>query len=134
MVFSRMATALATFTRRNPAAFYGNTFYNARAAFAPPGSPCIPGGAIVCTPLGNFTSYTAGSPVDLVPRNFLTMAGLVSLNVRVARTFGFGERRSNPNFGDMGGGPGGDHGFGGGGRGPGGGGGERGGGGGMRMG
>ena len=129
---------------------YGDFNYNARAAFAPSGAACS-GGSVVCTPLGNFlTNYNVANPANLVPRNFLTMAGLFSVNLRVYRTFGLGERRSNPNAqpqGDMGGpggegrgpggggpGGGGRGGFGGGGGGPRGGGGGPGGGGGMRMG
>jgi hypothetical protein len=117
---------------------YGDTYYNARAAFAPAGSTCGVNG-VVCTSLGNFsTNYNVANPANLVPRNYLTMPGMVSLNMRVMRVFGFGERRganANANPGDMGGrGPGGGDG----GRGPGGGGmrggGGPGGGGGMRMG
>jgi hypothetical protein len=127
---------------------YGDNSRNARAEFAPAGASC--GGAIVCTGLGNFQTYNIASPViaNLVPRNYLTMAGLFSLNMRISRTFGFGARRGGgANAADAGmgpGGPGGDPGggFGGGGRGGaggfgGGGGGPRGGGGGgggMRMG
>ena len=126
---------------------YGDNSRNARAVFAAPGATCGVGG-VVCTTLGNFgTIYNLASPVNLVPRNYLTMAGLFSLNMRVSRTFGFGARRAGgatpPDAGmgggDMGGGGGrggGAGGFGGGGRGGGGGGGggARGGGGGMRMG
>ena len=60
-----------------------------------------------------------GSTDELVPRNYLTGAGLISFNVRVARTFGFGPRRGGGNAmtagggGDMGGGPGGRGGMGG---------------------
>ncbi|HYW42593.1 MAG TPA: carboxypeptidase regulatory-like domain-containing protein [Bryobacteraceae bacterium] len=122
---------------------YGDTYLNARAAFAPANATCSGVGGVVCTPLGNFMSYTPGSAVNLVPRNYLTMAGLVSLNMRVSRTFGFGAHRTaavNPadagmgmGGGDMGGGRGGFGGpGGGGGRGGGGGPGGGGGGGGMR--
>jgi Carboxypeptidase regulatory-like domain len=126
---------------------YGDTYTNARAAFAPAGAACGVNG-VVCTSLGNFTTvYNVSNPQNLVPRNYLTMAGLVSVNMRVYKVFGFGEPRSasGPQPGDMGGrgpggggpdggGPGGGRGgFGGGGFG--GGGGPRGGGGGgMRMG
>jgi hypothetical protein len=91
----------------------------------------------VVTPFGDFNSNPVpGSAANLVPYNYLTSAGLISFNLRVARTFGFGApRRGNPtaagdnNPGGMGG-RGGRGGFGGGGGGRGGGG----GGGGMRMG
>jgi hypothetical protein len=114
---------------------FGDTYKNARAVFAPAGASC-PAAGVVCTTLGNFgTIYNVASPVNLVPRNYLTMAGLFSLNMRISRTFGFGARRAggaNPADAGMGMGPGGDMG-GGGGRGGGGGfGGGRGGGGGPR--
>src|SRR5262249_39544825 len=98
---------------------FGDQQFNARAAFAPSGAAC--GGSIVCTPLGNFTTaYDPSNPLNLVPRNYLTMAGLVSVNMRVQKVFGFGPSRggrsSGPGAGDMRGGPGGG-GPGGGGRG-----------------
>jgi hypothetical protein len=129
----------------------------ARALFAPAGAACGVNG-VVCTALGNFsTNYTgvlngAATPAGLVPRNYLTMAGMVSVNMRIYRVFGFGAKRSGaaaalPNGGGGGfggpgggggggfGGPGGGGGFGGGGGGGFGGGGRGGGGGGgMRMG
>jgi len=119
---------------------YGDNGRNARGLFAPSGATC--GGTVVCTGLGNFETYSVVPPggvlPNLVPRNYLTMAGLFSLNMRVSRTFGFGAKRAtngpNPDMG-MGGGPGGGGDRGGGG-GFAGGGGPRGGGGGggMRMG
>src|SRR5579862_7424983 len=116
---------------------YGDNERNARATFAPSGAPCGVGG-VVCTTLGNFATYNIASPVipNLVPRNYLTMAGLFSLNMRVSRTFGFGAKRAGagPNPGDMGGGDMGGGRGGGGFGGPGGGGPRGGGGGGMRMG
>ncbi len=102
---------------------YGSTLTNARAAFAPQGV-CPAGfsgisGDVVCSRAGNFTtSYNPANPANVVPRNYLTMAGLVSVNMRVYKIFGFGP------VGASGGGPsggGGDHG-------------GHGGGGGMRMG
>jgi len=122
---------------------FGDQEFNARAAFAPTGAACGVAG-VVCTALGNFsTNYNVGNPNNLVPRNYLTMAGLVSVNMRVQKVFGFGPSRNGgggPTQADMagrgpgGGGPGGG-GFGGpGGGGRGGAGGGPGGGGGMRMG
>jgi hypothetical protein len=105
---------------------YGDTFTNARAAFAPAGA--CPGGFngvigdVVCSPAGAFTTnYNPANPGNLVPRNYLTMAGLVSVNMRVYRVFGFGGRTGNHSQPSDGGG---GHSYGGGGRG---------GGGGMRM-
>lgn len=95
---------------------YGDTFTNARAAFAPSGS-CPSGfngviGDVVCSPSGAFTTtYNPASPANLVPRNYLTMAGLVSINMRVYRVFGFGGQRGNQQQQFNGGG----HGYGGGG-------------------
>jgi len=117
---------------------YGDTLRNARPDLA-----TGPGPNIVSTPFGYFnTNPVPGSTLNLVPRDYLTAAGLVSFNLRVGRTFGFGPPRS-PNAANaatdgMGGGGGrgggGRGGFGGGGgRGGFGGGGGRGGGG-MRMG
>jgi hypothetical protein len=113
---------------------FGNTLRNARPTFAT--SSCT---TTDQTALGDFClNPTPGLADNLVPRNYLTGAGLISFNIRVARTFGFGAKRGNAAAGDMGGGPGGPGGGGGprgggmgggGGRGPGGG-----GGGGMRMG
>ena len=124
---------------------YGDTLKNGRPTFAT-GSCQVPDQ----TAFGDFcTDPIAGGGSSLVPRNYLTSAGMISINMRVARTFGFGPpRRGNALAGaggDMGGGPGGGRGGDGGGRGgmgggPGGGGpgggGPRGGGGGggMRMG
>ena len=114
---------------------YGTTMTNARAAFAPgaqcPGSTgtnVVLSGDVVCSPVGNFTtSYNVANPSNLVPRNYLTMPGLVSVNMRIYRVFGFGAIRGSQAQGNRGGG-----GWGGGGEGhgPGGGGGMRGGGGG----
>ena len=101
---------------------YGTTLVNARAAFAASGA-CPAGfygtiGDVACSPAGNFTTnYNPANPTNLVPRDYLTMAGLVSVNFRIYRTFGLGRRVGNAAT------PGG----GGGGRGPGGGGGGRGG-------
>jgi hypothetical protein len=111
---------------------YGDTLTNSRAAFAPSGS-CPAGfygitGDVVCSHAGNFTTnYNPASPANLVPRDYLTMAGLVSVNFRIYHVFGLG--RVTGKGAAAGGGPGGG---GPGGGGPGGGG--RGGGGAMSMG
>ncbi len=82
----------------------------------------------MCSPAGAFTaSYNPANPINVVPRNYLTMAGLVSINLRVYRVFGIGPRLAK------GAAPAGGGGGGGGGRG-GGGFGGRGGGGAMSMG
>ncbi len=121
--------------------YYNTLGFSGRPAFAPACGPSD----VVCTSVGNFiTDPVPGVAGNLVPRDYLTSAGLISINSRVYRTWGFGPRRGGnaDNGGGMGG-PGGPGGFGpggggpgggGGGRGGGGGGGARGGGGGMRMG
>ena len=97
---------------------YGTTFNNARASFAPLGS-CPPGfigtiGNAVCSTAGAFTSaYNPANPVNVVPRNYLTMSGLVSINLRVYRVFGVGPRLAK-GAAATGGGSGGGHGGGGG--------------------
>ncbi|MEI9974766.1 MAG: hypothetical protein WDO73_23605 [Ignavibacteriota bacterium] len=74
---------------------YGDTLQNARAAFAPSGA-CPSGffgitGDVVCSHAGNFTTnYNAANPTNLVPRDYLTMAGLVSVNFRIYHVFGLG--------------------------------------------
>jgi hypothetical protein len=130
---------------------------NVRADFASSSASCASSN-VRCTPYGNFQAVTnAANLGNLIPRNYLTMPGLVSVNLRLYRVFGFGPKRganaaaATPGGpggpGGMGGPPGGDMGGprgggmggpgGGGGRGGGGGGGGfggPGGGGGMRMG
>jgi hypothetical protein len=112
---------------------FGDNFTNARAEFAS-NATCasvVRSGNNVCSPYGTFTSYVVGTSntfPNLVPRNYLTMPGLFSINLRVYRVFGFGALRGNAAQPGGSGGPGGRGGFGG----PGGGGGR--GGGGMRMG
>jgi hypothetical protein len=92
---------------------YGTTLFNERPGIATPSTP----GAIL-TPYGWLNpNPTPGEAI--LPRNFGRSPGNVSLNFRIAKTFGFGgsrERSANPtnNNGNFGGG--------GGGRGPGGGG------------
>jgi hypothetical protein len=95
---------------------FGDTEFNARAAFAPAGATCGVNG-VVCTAYGNFTTNV--NPANLssiVPRDYLTMAGLFSINLRVYRVFGFGAVR-NGNRGAAAGGGGGFGGGSGGGRG-----------------
>jgi hypothetical protein len=79
----------------------GDTLQNDRPAFA-----SGPGADAVATQFGYFNIAPApGTP--LVPRNFLTSAGLISVNVRVSRTFGFGPNRNGAGNFNSGGGRGG---------------------------
>jgi hypothetical protein len=87
----------------------GSSQFNQRPAYAPLGS-CPPPGTIssvVCTPFGNFdTLPKAGEP--LLPVNSLTGPAHFSLNVRLSKTWGFGEVREGRGGGGGGtGGPGG---------------------------
>ena len=72
---------------------YGDTLTNARAAMLSP-TTCpsvLRSASSVCSPYGTFGStYSVAAPGTLAPRNYLTMPGLVSVNLRVYRTFGFG--------------------------------------------
>jgi len=68
---------------------YGDTLLTARPAFA--SSPNQPG--VISTPFGLFDpNPSPGEP--LVPRNYGRGPGLVIVNLRLARTFHFGEPRS----------------------------------------
>lgn len=90
---------------------YGTTLINARAAFAASGqcsgftgTNVVLSGDVVCSPAGNFTTaYNVANPSNLVPRNYLTMPGLVSVNMRIYRVFGFGALRGNQAQGNRGG-------------------------------
>ena len=99
---------------------YGDTLENARAAFAPPGS-CPAGfygtiGDVVCSRAGAFTTnYNPANPTNLAPRDYLTMACLVSVNFRIYHVFGFGRVGGSGAAPTSGGGGG--RGYGGGGRG-----------------
>ena len=129
---------------------YGDNSTSARGLFAPASAGCSTSAGYYCTPLGSFTTnYTpylsaaVGNPglvpANLVPRNYLTMPDIVSLNMRIYRVFGFGAKKAGaagamPGGGGDFGGPGGGGPPGGGFGGPGGGGRGGGGGGGMSMG
>ncbi len=72
---------------------FGDTLTNARAAFTSTATCAgvVRSGDSVCSPFGTFgPTYNVTNPSGLVPRNYLTMPGLVSVNLRLYRTFGFG--------------------------------------------
>jgi hypothetical protein len=100
---------------------YGDNLLNARPAFA----TNVPAGVTPLSPLYYNANPSPNGP--FIPRNYLTGAGLIAVNLRVGRTFFFGPPRGGTSASS--GGFGGDHGHG-----PGGGGGGPRGGGGMRMG
>ena len=116
----------------------GDSYFDDRPAFAPAGASCSSPN-VKCTAYGNFLlSPVAGQPWVPIPRNYVTGPDNFSVNLRVSRTWGFGEVRTSAaggtsDRGDHGPGGGGPGGGGGGSRGGGGGGGMRGGGGGGGM-
>jgi len=97
----------------------GDSIFNDRPAFATPQS--IPQN-VVTSKFGTFDLVPQPGE-SLVPVNSLTSAGRFSLNLRLSKTFGFGQKRESVNTGADGPGAGGTFG-----RGPGGGGGRGGGG------
>jgi hypothetical protein len=76
---------------------FGDTLTNARASLVSHTtcSGLVYSGDNVCSPYGTFTTnYKVTSTGSVVPRNYLTMPGLVSINMRVYRTWGFGGKKS----------------------------------------
>ncbi|MGA2115004.1 MAG: carboxypeptidase regulatory-like domain-containing protein [Bryobacteraceae bacterium] len=72
---------------------FGDTLTNVRAGFVSRAtcSSVTASGDNVCSPYGTFTSsYAVSNTGSVVPRNYLTMPGLVSINLRIYRTWGFG--------------------------------------------
>ena len=116
---------------------YGTGQLNGRPAFATPSNPACNGQGIISTPWGMFNEnpiLNPGCGSEIIPRNYASAFGNFRFNLRIGRTWGFGERVSrsanqpNPDRRNFGGGDQGGGNFnGGGGRGPGGGGGGRGG-------
>jgi len=68
----------------------GDRLFTERPSFAPAGVDCNnPGANIVCTPYGNFNLRPA--PGDaLIPRNFGQGPGFLSVNMRISKTWNFG--------------------------------------------
>lgn len=111
----------------------GDTLYNERPALA---TDLSNPKDYKVTPYGTFSLLKPGPNDVIIPRNYATGPASFTVNLRVARTWGFGERAAAANANPQGGGPGGPGGgmMGmGGGPGGGGGGGARGGGGGGGM-
>jgi hypothetical protein len=90
---------------------YGTTLYTAR-----PGIASGPGPGIIDTPYG-FLNPNPTPGEQILPRNFGRSPGSVSVNLRVAKTFGFGPSTEGPGGPRPDFGGGGDRGHGGGGRG-----------------
>jgi hypothetical protein len=100
----------------------GDSIFNDRPglvsnATCPTSTLQAPGSSIYCTPLGTFDAMPTSSE-KIAPINFATSPSHVSLNFRLAKTFGFGPKLKGTGNLGQGGGPGG--GGGGGGRGGGG--------------
>ncbi len=67
----------------------GDSIFNDRPAFAP-NANCADTKDYACTAYGNFLLHPgAGTPV--IPRNYGTGPGYFAINLRVSRTWGFGE-------------------------------------------
>jgi hypothetical protein len=80
--------------------------FDDRPAFAPAGASCTSVG-IRCTKYGNFlVSPIAGQPFVPIPRNYGTGHNNFSVNLRMSRTWGFGERRTSAAAGFSSGGDG----------------------------
>jgi len=98
----------------------GDSIFNDRPEFVS-SSPCAVvtpvSGSIACTPLGTFNVLPSGQAI--VPINYGTGPAMVTLNLRLSKTFGLGRRlERGGGRGDMAGpggpgGPGGGHGGGG---------------------
>jgi hypothetical protein len=100
----------------------GDSYFDDRPSFAPAGSCPSTNPDIKCTKYGNFllTPTLGTAPI---PRNYATGPANFTINLRMSRTWGFGEARTSAaggtsdggGRGGRGGGPGGPGGFGGGG-------------------
>jgi len=72
----------------------GDSMFDDRPAFAPAGSSCTATN-IKCTKYGNFLiSPVAGQPFVAIPRNYATGPSSFNVNMRMSRTWGFGEPRT----------------------------------------
>jgi len=80
----------------------GDSLFNDRPAFAATSS----GPNVVVTPFGTFNTNPA-STQTIIPPNIATGPGQFSLNMRLAKTFGFGKKEGSGGSGGFGGGGGG---------------------------
>jgi hypothetical protein len=83
---------------------YGTGIFNARPAFAGPGT-----NVSKATPWGTFDTSTSPAPGEtIIPPNYGTGPGQFTVNLRVGKTFGFGKKPEGPSSSrGQGGGPGG---------------------------
>jgi hypothetical protein len=88
----------------------GDTYFDDRPMFAPAGSSCVSTN-VRCTRYGNFLlTPIAGVPWIPIPRNYVIGPSSFSVNLRMSRTWGFGEVRTSAAGGSSDHGGGGDHG------------------------
>jgi hypothetical protein len=92
--FVTMASG-APFNITTGQAFDGSGVLNARPYFAPPGTP----GAIT-NAYGTFSLTPVTPNEPMIPRNYGVGPGNFSVNLRVSRTWGFGEKNNGPAPGD----------------------------------
>jgi Carboxypeptidase regulatory-like domain len=75
----------------------GDSIYNDRPAFATvPANPAL---GVIATPFGVFNTNPVKNPQYgsvIIPRNYGQAYGTVSVNLRLSRTWGFGERNTAP--------------------------------------
>jgi hypothetical protein len=72
----------------------GDRLFTERPSFAPAGTDCNnPAANIVCTQFGNFNLRPAPGEA-LIPRNFGEAPGFVSVNMRISKTWNFGDIHS----------------------------------------
>ncbi|HEY6046681.1 MAG TPA: hypothetical protein VIU65_08765, partial [Pyrinomonadaceae bacterium] len=73
----------------------GDRVFTERPSFAPAGTDCNnPPANIVCTPFGNFNLRPAAGEA-LIPRNFGQGPSFLSVNVRITKTWNFGDIHSS---------------------------------------
>ena len=72
----------------------GDRLFTERPSFAPAGTDCNnPAANIVCTQFGNFNLRPAPGEA-LIPRNFGKAPGFLSVNMRISKTWNFGDIHS----------------------------------------
>jgi len=84
----------------------GSSQFNQRPAFAPPG-PCVTAGSVVCVPNVGLFDTLPKPGEKIVPINSLVGPPRYTVNLRVSKTWGFGELPERGGAGAAGGGGGG---------------------------
>ncbi|HEY6230159.1 MAG TPA: carboxypeptidase regulatory-like domain-containing protein [Pyrinomonadaceae bacterium] len=92
-----VATTGAPFNITTGQDLNGDRLFTERPSFAPAGVDCNnPGADIVCTPFGNFNLRPAPGE-ELIPRNYGHGPGFLSVNMRISKTWNFGNLPSTAN-------------------------------------